>query len=49
MTIFEISDAEYAAARATFLAKEDEAKRKVEQLKKDLGEKWDEVMTGKKQ
>jgi hypothetical protein len=48
LTIFEISDAEYAAARATFLAKEDEAKRKVEQLKKDLGEKWGEV-TGKKQ
>jgi hypothetical protein len=47
LTIFELSDAEYAAARATFQAKEDEAKRKVEQLKKDLGEKWDEV-TGKK-
>jgi hypothetical protein len=48
LTIFEISEAEYAAARATFVAKEDEAKKKVEQLKKDLGEKWDEV-TGKKQ
>jgi hypothetical protein len=48
LTMFELSDAEYAAARAAFVSKEDEAKRKVEQLKKDLGEKWDEV-TGKKQ
>jgi hypothetical protein len=48
MTTFELSGDEYAAARAAFVAKEDEAKKKVEQLKKDLGEKWDEV-TGKKQ
>jgi hypothetical protein len=48
MTTFELSSDEYAAARAAFVAKEDEAKKKVEQLKKDLGEKWDEV-TGKKQ
>jgi hypothetical protein len=48
LTVFELSDAEYAAARAAFVAKEDEAKRKVDALKKDLGEKWDEV-TGKKQ
>jgi hypothetical protein len=48
LTMFELPEAEYAAARASFVAKEDEAKRKVEEIKKDLGEKWDEV-TGKKQ
>ena len=37
----------YSAARADFLQKEEEATKKVEQLKRDLGEKWDEV-TGKK-
>ena len=47
LTVFELTDADYALARAAFVRKEDEAKRTVEQLKKDLGEKWDEV-TGKK-
>jgi hypothetical protein len=47
LTAFELTDADYALARAAFVRKEDEAKHTVEQLKKDLGEKWDEV-TGKK-
>jgi hypothetical protein len=47
LTVFELADADYASARAAFVRKEGEAKHTVEQLKKDLGEKWDEV-TGKK-
>jgi hypothetical protein len=47
MTTFDLPDADYAAARAAFIAMKDEASRKVEAIKKDLGEKWDEV-TGKK-
>jgi hypothetical protein len=48
MTTFELSGDEYAAARAAFVVKEDDPKKKVEQLKKDLGDKWDEVI-GRKQ
>jgi hypothetical protein len=47
MTTFDLSDADYAAARAGFVAMKDEASKKVDAIKKDLGEKWDEV-TGKK-
>lgn len=47
MTTFDLPDADYAAARAAFVAMKDEASKKVEAIKKDLGEKWDEV-TGKK-
>ena len=47
MTTFELSDADYAAARAAFVAKKEEAWKKVDSIKKELGEKWDEV-TGKK-
>ena len=47
MTTFDMPDADYAAARAAFVAMKDEASKKVESIKKDLGEKWDEV-TGKK-
>jgi hypothetical protein len=47
LTIFDLPTADYNAARAAFTQKEEEASRKVDQLKKDLGEKWDEV-TGKK-
>ena len=47
LTEFELSGADYAAARAAFEQKENEAKHTVDQLKKDLGDKWDEV-TGKK-
>jgi len=47
LTTFEVSDAEYATARATFQAKEADANRKLDELKKTLGDKWDEL-TGKK-
>ena len=47
LTIFDLPTADYNAARAAFVQKEEEASKKVDQLKKDLGEKWDEV-TGKK-
>jgi hypothetical protein len=47
MTTFDLSNADYAAARASFVAMKDEASKKVNGIKKELGEKWDEV-TGKK-
>jgi len=47
LTTFEVSDAEYATARATFQAKEADANRKLDELKKTLGDKWDEL-TGKR-
>jgi hypothetical protein len=47
MTTFDLPDADYAAARAAFLAKKEEAWKKVDAIKKELGDKWDE-MTGKK-
>ena len=43
MTEFELSDADYTSARAAFTAKTDEASKKVEDLKKQLGEKWNEL------
>ena len=48
LTAFDFPDADYAAARALFLHMKDDAWKKVDEIKKDLGEKWDEV-TGKKQ
>jgi hypothetical protein len=48
MTIFELSDAEYTAARAAFNAKETDASQKVEEIKKQLGDKWDELVGNKK-
>lgn len=47
MTEFELSDADYTAARAAFTAKTDEANKKVDDLKKQLGDKWNEL-TGQK-
>ena len=47
MTEFELSDADYTTARAAFTAKTDEANKKVDDLKKQLGEKWNEL-TGEK-
>ena len=47
MTTFDLPEADYAAARAAFVAMKDEASKKVDAIKKDLGEKWHEV-TGKK-
>ena len=48
LTAFDLSDADYAASRAAFVQMKDDSWKKVDQIKKDLGDKWDEV-TGKKQ
>ncbi len=47
MTTFDLPEADYAQARAAFVEKKDEALKKVDEIKKDLGDKWDEL-TGKK-
>jgi hypothetical protein len=47
MTTFDLPNADYAEARAAFVAMKDEASKKVDGIKKELGDKWDEV-TGKK-
>ena len=47
MTTFDLSEADYAKARAAFIDKKDEAWKKVDEIKKDLGDKWEEL-TGKK-
>jgi hypothetical protein len=44
LTTFALSNPDYAAARAAFLAKETDAKQKVENIKKQLGDKWNELM-----
>jgi hypothetical protein len=43
MTEFELLDADYTAARAAFTAKTDEASKKIDDLKKELGDKWNEL------
>lgn len=47
MTTFDLSEADYAKARTAFVEMKEEAWKKVDAIKKDLGEKWDEL-TGKK-
>jgi len=47
MTTFDMPDAEYAKARAAFVEMKDDTWKKVDEIKKDLGDRWDEV-TGKK-
>jgi hypothetical protein len=47
MTTFDLPDTEYAAARTAFVVMKNEAWKTVDGIKKELGEKWDEV-TGKK-
>src|SRR5262249_12574762 len=47
LTTFDMANTDYAAARTAFLQMKDEASKKVEQIKKELGEKWDEEV-GKK-
>ena len=47
MTTFDLPEADYAKARAAFVEMKDEAWKKVDEIKKDLGDKWDEL-TGKK-
>ena len=40
---FELADVDYASARAAFVQKKDVASKKVDDLKKQLGDKWNEV------
>jgi hypothetical protein len=47
LTMFDLPAADYAQARAEFVASKDAAWKKVDEIKKDLGEKWDDL-TGKK-
>jgi hypothetical protein len=47
LTEFEMTDGDYAVARKAFNDAKEEAEKKVARIKKELGEKWDEV-TGKK-
>jgi hypothetical protein len=47
LTMFELSDADYATARAQFKSKEADANKKYEELKKQAGDKWEELV-GKK-
>lgn len=47
MTTFDLPEADYAKARTAFVEMKDEAWKKVDEIKKDLGDKWDEL-TGKK-
>jgi len=43
LTLFELSDSDYADGRAAFVRLKEEAARRVEELKKNLGEKWNEL------
>jgi hypothetical protein len=47
MTTFDLRDADYAAARGAFVEMNDETRKKVDEIKRDLGDKWNEV-TAKK-
>ena len=44
LTAFDLPDADYAAAHASFLEMEDDAWKKVDEVKKSLGDKWNEVI-----
>jgi hypothetical protein len=47
MTMFDLPEVEYLEGRAAFLNMKEEAWRKIDKIKKDLGDKWDEL-TGKR-
>jgi hypothetical protein len=47
LTTFDMADADYTAAREAFVQMKDEASKKVEEVKKDLGRKWDDVIGSK--
>jgi hypothetical protein len=48
-TTFDLPNADYAAARAVFVQMKDDAWKKVDQIKKDVGDKWNEVTGTKKE
>jgi hypothetical protein len=43
MTTFDVPEAEHALARDSFMAKKDVAWKKVDEIKKDLGTRWEEL------
>ena len=43
LTIFDVANTDYAVGRAAFLKMEDDASKKVDEVKKDLSEKAEEV------
>jgi hypothetical protein len=47
LTMFDLANADYAAGRAAFLKMENDASKKVDEIKRELGEKWTEIF-GKK-
>jgi hypothetical protein len=47
LTMFDLPAADYAQARAAFVESKDAAWKKVDEIKKDLGDKWEDL-TGKK-
>ena len=47
MTTFELSNSDYAAARALFKTKEADANKKLAEVKKQIGDKWDELVGNK--
>jgi len=47
LTAFDLPNSDYTEARTAFVKMKDQASKKIDEIKKDLGEKWDEV-TGKK-
>ena len=47
LTEFEISNEKYAAARTAFEARKEAAEKRVSDIKKEIGDKWDELI-GKK-
>ena len=44
LTAFELADADYAVAHASFLQMKDDGWKKVDVIKKDLGDMWNEVI-----
>jgi len=47
LTMFDLPNADYAVGRAAFLKMENDASKKVDDIKRELGEKWTEIF-GKK-
>jgi hypothetical protein len=47
LTMFDLPNADYAVGRAAFLKMENDASKKVDEIKRELGEKWTEIF-GKK-
>jgi len=44
LTTFDLPDADYGIAHASFLEMKDDAWKKVDEVKKSLGDKWNEVI-----